>query len=232
MKNNTLEHDGLVRLTQFLSVETAQRLAGVAQLGMNLFADREKRHRTGGEYGEAELCGSYDGWRGLGLGALMEYMGDSPERAALGGAAAEAVAAVQSFLGSKASFLPSYSFFRQVSGAAGGVGWHCDAEAASLMAVGKSCCTVWLPLSPVGNGLPSLEFVPGSHKIMRGRGDLALCNHRSVQEVDQLALRKRYVPIIDPIGDAILFDMYTLHRTQPLETITPRLNCEFRFKLD
>lgn len=133
--------------------------------------------------------------------------------------------------GEDSVLLPASSIMRRCTVNKGTVGWHCDAEAASMMRYGGNCFTVWLPLDPVGIELPSLEFVLGSHKLMRN-AELRLPEHRDPHRSDGFVAQfdgERYIPLIDELGAAVVFSQYILHRTQYLPTERPRLSTEFRF---
>lgn len=225
-----LARDGMVQVYPFVPVATVDGLYVACTFMMRYFADQRGRVQTSSA-AEVSLCQSYDEWCGLSLGWLQEYSEErKPELPPLAEYVATAVRCALELLGEDYQFLPQCSFFRKVGDHKGGVRWHCDAEAASMLAFGDSCCSIWLPLVPVGKRLPSLQFVLGSHRLMRGRSDLALRNHRSDEWVDRLP-GQRVAPIflVHQLGGAVLFDMYTLHRTQPMSTLQPRLSCELRF---
>ncbi len=104
--------------------------------------------------------------------------------------------------------------------------WHCDADGASTQNLGDRCLTVWIPLDDVGETKPSLELIVGSHKFMKtaprnlgaGRDDAFI----AAIEGDH------YTPKM-VTGDALIFDHYTLHRTQQMENFQPRISAELRF---
>lgn len=118
-------------------------------------------------------------------------------------------------------------YFRRHYGAGKSVPWHIDADAAALDR--GNCINVWLPIERVGDRLPSLELVRGSHHAMRFvpqlRGD-----DRSRDISFVRAFGPSSAPILDP-GDAIVFDQFLLHRTQCVEHDDfERSACEFRFE--
>jgi ectoine hydroxylase-related dioxygenase (phytanoyl-CoA dioxygenase family) len=87
---------------------------------------------------------------------------------------------------------------------------------------------VWLPLDAVGAGLPSLEMVVGSHDKMR-QLPLLMGERRYRDDAFAASAGTKIVPQLDP-GDAIIFDHFTLHRTQrQIGGIFERTSCEFRF---
>jgi ectoine hydroxylase-related dioxygenase (phytanoyl-CoA dioxygenase family) len=99
--------------------------------------------------------------------------------------------------------------------------WHLDADAAKLDH--PHCCNVWLPLERVGTARPSLELILGSHRKLRA----------SVKQKDAPALLaslgKPWSPRLD-LGDALVFDQFTYHRSQIIDGSDGiRTSCEFRF---
>jgi ectoine hydroxylase-related dioxygenase (phytanoyl-CoA dioxygenase family) len=108
------------------------------------------------------------------------------------------------------------------------VPWHIDADAASIYRVAGAAINVWMPLDPVGTDLPSLDFVPRSHTVMRnvpllaGKDkyrDDAFVGTIGAPSTPQLA-----------VGDALIFDQFVLHRTQNAGSADAvRTACEFRF---
>jgi hypothetical protein len=77
---------------------------------------------------------------------------------------------------------------------------------------------------------PSIELIPGSNKTMRKLPTLVAPNTtRSDEWVKEHIADPSWTPHAMP-GDAILFDHWTLHRTQPLQKeCVSRTSCEFRF---
>ena len=125
----------------------------------------------------------------------------------------------------------SRSFFRRHKDGSKYVPWHIDANAAVTAVSAADCFNVWLRLSAVGETAPSLEFVRGSHRRMR---ELPLFEvdvaerYRDDEWVSAQAAGERWAPVLRP-GDAVLFDQYTLHRTQQAAGQPTRDSCEFRF---
>jgi hypothetical protein len=125
-------------------------------------------------------------------------------------------------------FFPKRSYFRRHFGLVRKVPWHIDADAASIYRVAGSAINVWMPLDPVGTDLPSLDFVPRSHNVMRnvpllaGKDkyrDDAFVGTIGAPSTPQLA-----------VGDALIFDQFVLHRTQDAGSADAvRTACEFRF---
>jgi len=125
-------------------------------------------------------------------------------------------------------FFPKRSYFRRHFGLVRKVPWHIDADAASIYRVAGAAINVWMPLDPVGTDLPSLDFVPRSHTVMRnvpllaGKDkyrDDAYVGTIGAPSTPQLA-----------VGDALIFDQFVLHRTQNAGSADAvRTACEFRF---
>jgi hypothetical protein len=107
--------------------------------------------------------------------------------------------------------------------------WHIDADGAGTHKL-DPCFNVWIPLADVGTDLPSLQFIPGSHRKMR---TLPLLppnpGHRSDEWVRANFAQSPFTPTLR-CGDALIFDHYVLHRTQPLKAQSgPRVSAELRF---
>lgn len=118
------------------------------------------------------------------------------------------------------------SYMRRVAGITAKVPWHVDADAANIWR--PNCFNVWLPLDVVGRDLPSLEVVAGSQRTMR---KLPLMEHFGRYRDDGFvaSIGPSATPELDP-GDALVFDQFTLHRTQCVNSArTIRRSCEFRF---
>jgi Phytanoyl-CoA dioxygenase (PhyH) len=137
-------------------------------------------------------------------------------------------AQVGRMLGPGWRFFPKRSYFRRHIGMALKVPWHIDADAASIYRVAGSAINVWMPLDTVGTDLPSLDFVPRSHLVMRkvplmtGKD-----KYRDDSFVDTIG-----APVTPQlaVGDALIFDQFVLHRTQQAGSAdTVRTACEFRF---
>jgi hypothetical protein len=137
-------------------------------------------------------------------------------------------AQVERTLGPGWRFFPKRSYFRRHIGMALKVPWHIDADAASIYRVAGSAINVWMPLDTVGTDLPSLDFVPRSHTVMRkvplmtGKDkyrDDSFVDTIGTPQTPQLA-----------VGDALIFDQFVLHRTQQAGSAEAvRTACEFRF---
>jgi ectoine hydroxylase-related dioxygenase (phytanoyl-CoA dioxygenase family) len=80
------------------------------------------------------------------------------------------------------------------------------------------CYNIWLPFTPVGREQPSVEIVRGSHRRMRELPMPSPHNGTFSEEwVARYFAPTAYVaPELEP-GDALIFDHWTLHRTQILD---------------
>jgi hypothetical protein len=118
------------------------------------------------------------------------------------------------------------SYMRRIAGTTVQVPWHIDADAANTWR--PNCFNVWLPLDPVGRDRPSLDVVCGSQRTMR-RLPLLVDAARYRDDEFVAAIGSSSTPELNP-GDALVFDQFTLHRTQCVASpATVRISCEFRF---
>ena len=76
---------------------------------------------------------------------------------------------------------------------------------------------------------PSLEVIGGSHTVMRSEPPLLASNAGRDQDwIEQrFPAQRRIVAAMDP-GDALMFDHFTMHRSQAMTSIAPRISGEFR----
>jgi Phytanoyl-CoA dioxygenase (PhyH) len=137
-------------------------------------------------------------------------------------------AQVERLFGAGWRFFPKRSYFRKHIGMVQKVPWHIDADAASIYRAAGAAINVWMPLDAVGTDLPSLDYVPHSHAVMR---TVPMLTGKEKYRDDAFVsgVGTPATPQLD-VGDALVFDQFTLHRTQQTgskETI--RTACEFRF---
>lgn len=125
---------------------------------------------------------------------------------------------------------PNFTFVRRHRSTKHYLPWHIDADAAGIINATDYCINTWLPLDPVGEALPSLELIPGSNKRMRYiPSQDGSEKSRSADWVKSNIGGESWIPRAAP-GDAILFDHWTLHRTQRMDQENAvRTSCEFRF---
>jgi hypothetical protein len=177
----------------------------------------------------ATIQADVKGWGGLGLPLLT---GLGIPKAQLAELATMIEAAAEPIIG-HCRLILAISLFRRHVYADTLLPWHIDADGAGTKPY-DPCLNLWLPLVSVGEGRrPSLEVIPGSHHVMRGEAELP--GDHAVRPSDWIAHRfassKRVIPTLEP-GDALVFDHYLLHRSQPMATVDePRLSGEFRVTL-
>ncbi|HLN36292.1 MAG TPA: phytanoyl-CoA dioxygenase family protein [Xanthobacteraceae bacterium] len=125
---------------------------------------------------------------------------------------------------------PNFTFVRRHRSTKHYLPWHIDADAAGIINSTDYCINTWLPLDPVGDVLPSLELIPGSNKTMQAVPSRE--GKEKARPDDWVKANvggESWIPHAQP-GDAILFDHWTLHRTQRMEQENAvRTSCEFRF---
>ena len=135
---------------------------------------------------------------------------------------------IKRVLGPEWRYFPKRSYFRRHRGMGKRVGWHADADGATIFRIAASVINVWVPLDAVGIDLPSLEIVPRSHIALRGVSMLT-GNDRSRDDAFVGALGPSSIPQLE-LGDALIFDQFVLHRTQNVGAADAvRTACEFRF---
>jgi hypothetical protein len=136
---------------------------------------------------------------------------------------------IKRVLGPEWRYFPKRSYFRRQRGMGKKVGWHADADGATIFRIAASVINVWVPLDAVGTDLPSLEIVPRSHTALRGVAMLA-GNNRSRDDAFVSALGvSSSIPQLE-LGDVLIFDQFLLHRTQHVGAEDAvRTACEFRF---
>ena len=182
---------------------------------------------TCSEFSNPDMAKSFKEWNGVWLRPLPDFLnGRDTLSAQYRAAVANIARRTCALFGGGWRYYPSRSFFRKYTGVEELVPWHIDADAARVDR--PKAINVWLPLEAVGTGLPSLEMVVGSHDKMR---QLPLLTGERRYRDDAFAASAgiKIVPKLDP-GDAIIFDHFTLHRTQPqIGEIFERTSCEFRF---
>lgn len=123
-------------------------------------------------------------------------------------------------------FFALRSFLRRLTGTKGILPWHIDADAAATNRA--HCINVWLPLDAVGTDRPSVDVILGSHIKMR---ELPLLSGDSHDRDDTFvaSIGSATESRLDP-GDALVFDHFTLHRSQqPRAESFSRTACELRF---
>lgn len=135
---------------------------------------------------------------------------------------------VADLTGRLVTYRDELSYVRRHNGAATHVPWHFDAGAAGTEAY-DPCFNVWMPFVSVGIDCPTLEFLPRTRKRMSYNDyessrpgyptESWLASNTSPSDV--LTIR------MNP-GDILIFDHWTLHRTQPLSSARVRTSAEIR----
>jgi hypothetical protein len=215
-----LKADGIVIVRSFLGREEAIELRDLAD---KIYCAIEETPPT-----DEDLMGNYRRWLGVPMSALPAYLRQFPEL----GQQYERLSAFivhksRPFFGRGYRLIPSRSFFRRHLGAKKFVPWHIDADAADVSPF-RNTFNVWIPLQKVGVGLPTLELIPGSDRVMR---KLPLLDGAvaSRDEAFAMSLGEPIAPELD-LGDVLIFNHHVLHRTQPVENRdVQRTSCEFRF---
>lgn len=116
------------------------------------------------------------------------------------------------------------------------VAWHADVNFAGAAGPMMVC---WVPLDPVGETAPGLEFCQPRHKATQAALHsgwykvLSRGKNRSLQDEDLASLygvdNYRTEGHVLDIGDCYVFDRYTVHRTQRMTQATAaRYAIEFR----
>jgi hypothetical protein len=178
------------------------------------------------------LVHHYKRWEGLWVKELRPYLDEArPDlRAQFDCVIAAAERRFRSLFDQDWRLEPNFTFVRRHRSTRKYLPWHIDADAAGIINTTDYCINTWLPLDPVGDVLPSLELIPGSNKMMRTvPSQEGKDKSRSDDWVKNNIVGESWIPHAVP-GDAILFDHWTLHRTQRMaQENAVRTSCEFRF---
>lgn len=167
-------------------------------------------------------------WGGINV-MWMEQAGVSPSRVE---SILDAMSDIATPIVGRCQVLSQISVFRRHTEPRTYIPWHIDADGAGTLAY-DPCVNFWVPLDPVGVNRPALELVRRSHIAMRAMQRLDASNaERSDEWVTQcFGQPAKQVAVLDP-GDVLIFDHYTLHRTQPMAAQAgPRISGEFRVRL-
>jgi hypothetical protein len=219
-----LAADGVVEIRRFLSEARSVDLRSTVN-------DIYDAMNVDTDMGSRKLSHNFQQWNGVWLEALPSYLSArNPKLAATLSILLDDIGSeTRRTFGSKWEFFPERSFFRRHLGRTALVPWHIDADAAAVAHLAGECINVWMPLDHVGTSLPSLDIVVGSGKVMRKipklTGDSRYRDDAFVSSIGG----HTSAPILN-VGDALVFDQYTLHRTQHVDgSDIVRTACEFRF---
>jgi hypothetical protein len=222
MPREALAADGVVILPQFLSEDEAAELREVV---FSVYDEMSTRRPLL----PAELAQHFTSWNGVWAKGLPNFLSQhNPALLAryrqLSSLTGERVSRI---FGAAWRLYPERTYFRRHFGTTNNVPWHIDADAARTWR--RHCINLWLPLDVVGYDTPSLDLIPGSHRIMRG-APLLKGEDRYRDDAFASKIGGSIVPKLVP-GDAVAFDQFTLHRTQCVGSEhTIRTSCEFRFQ--
>jgi hypothetical protein len=223
-----MEESGVAKISGLLS---AQNLAN-----LKMVVDRSNaaidRRISRGESIDDKLASDFRLWNGINIKLVGPFLAaHEPELAAQWlELLSEIESSFSTLLGRSWQLCADVSWFRHHHDKDKYVAWHIDADAAAAGGYGVTSINMWLPLNSVGSEAPSLEFVPASHLVMR---DVPVLDggerYRSDDWVRSTVPGRTWTPTAVP-GDAILFDQFTLHRTQIADFADPsRSSCELRF---
>jgi hypothetical protein len=223
------QQNGTAKVAAFLSPQELVELRTAVDASYDLLQQHADDHPpTLTEY----LADHYKRWDGIWVKELQGYLERArPDlRALFDSVIAAAERRFRSLFDQDWRLEPNFTFIRRHRSTKYYLPWHIDADAAGIITATDYCINTWLPLDPVGDVLPSLELIPGSNKTMRTVPSLdGGEKSRKDDWVKANVPGESWVPHAVP-GDAILFDHWTLHRTQRMaQENAVRTSCEFRF---
>jgi hypothetical protein len=223
------DRTGTAKVTAFLSPQATIDLRTVADASYGLLQQHVSDDPpTLNEH----LADHFKRWDGLWVKELQGFLDRfAPDmRLLLADVVSKAESRFRSLFDKNWRLQPNFTFIRRHRSTRHYLPWHIDADAGSIINATDYSINTWLPLDPVGDVAPSLELIPGSNKTMRELPTLAAPNTtRSDEWVKANIGEQSWIPHAEP-GDAILFDHWTLHRTQRLaQENVLRTGCEFRF---
>ena len=220
---------GATEVSRFIDATRANELRMVVN---DIYTDLVNAKESGNQafLANEKFADHFTRWYGVNMEQLIEYLNVArPDLARSWGGLVDHVRdRTRTIFGANWRLVPARSWLRRHVGVTRKVPWHVDADAAAMGAFGREAFNVWLPLESVGHNSPSLDVIRGSHKTMRGQRRLVAPD---IYRDDAFAatLGHASTPVLEP-GDALAFDQYMLHRTQPVgSTNTTRTACEFRF---
>jgi Phytanoyl-CoA dioxygenase (PhyH) len=227
---DAFEKNGTAKVEAFLSPAELGQLRSAVDASYELLRQHaDDDPPTLSEY----LADHYKRWEGLWVKELQPYLAQTrPDlRDQFDGVIAAAERKFRTLFDDDWRLAPNFTFVRRHRSSRKFLPWHIDADAAGIINATDYCINTWLPLDPVGDDLPSLELIPGSNKTMRTVPTINEGREKSRPEewVKSHIGAESWIPRAMP-GDAILFDHWTLHRTQRMERDDMmRTSCEFRF---
>jgi hypothetical protein len=221
MPRRRLKNNGAVVVRKFLPAAEAAELQSIAGAVYALLAVSEG-------LADPDLENHFRRWNGVWLERLPALLNvrDRDLAARYDRLVTFIARRTRKIFGDDWHFFASRSFLRRLTGAKTMLKWHIDADAAHTDRA--QCFNIWLPLERVGTDVPSLEIVPRSHLKMR---DLPLLSDGNYDRDDAFVAAFGR-PTVFPLkpGDALVFDQFTLHRTQQTRAERfSRTACELRF---
>jgi hypothetical protein len=207
--HDSLARDGYLIARNFLDAEEMATLQSIAS---RAFAAADAG------IGSPIVAQSVHGWGGFVLPSLAEIGCDFDIAALI-------VERAKPLIG-PCRLLPERSLFRRVR-LGKTVIWHIDVDTGPKTY--DQCMNVWVPLASVGKSQPSLELIQGSHRVMRLEPPAETANREPEWVDEKFAHSFREIPQLEP-GDALIFDHYTMHRTQIMNDYSgvERVSGEFR----
>jgi hypothetical protein len=208
-----LETNGVVKIEGFLSPSEAADLKQFAKASYESIAEQIAMGAA-----NLDAASNFKRWHGIAFKHLPQWSLHT-----------EICARVSKLIDPGWRFCPRRSYFRRHYDQKKHVPWHIDAD--HIGAWIRDSVNFWLPLDHVGDSAPSLQFVIGSHRLMRREPLLTRdYPYRSDDWVASKAGSNIWTPRAMP-GDALVFWQHTLHRTEPMARDTQRDSCELRFVL-
>lgn len=112
-------------------------------------------------------------------------------------------------------YKPEISYVRRHDNSATHVPWHFDTYAAGTIGFDPGY-NAWIPFVSAGIDCPTLEFYSGLQMAMREGRYVKSSDGFPAQEWTAARLDPRHLCIPMQFGDVVVFDHFTLHRTQPM----------------
>ena len=223
------DRSGTAKIREFLPPEAVAELRAATNLSYDLLGRCLDEDPTGVN---EHLADHYRRWQGLWFKELRGFLDrhDPDLLNMLTDLLGRAQGRFRSLFDDGWTLEPAFTFVRRHKSTRHYLPWHIDADAGSIINTTDYSINAWLPLEPVGDSTPSLELMTGSNRVMRTLPPLA---HPETSRSHEWVKANVEGPPWTPraaLGDAILFDHWTLHRTQWLpEESAARTSWELRF---
>lgn len=210
-----LIEDGIVVHKNAISKSDVRKFLAVAARSYEMVEAVKNGAKPKGKHAEAiqHIAEDTIRWGGISIGWAFKIAAGFLERGAFERVTARAESLVADHRKTAgARFRDDLSYLRRHSGSSTHVPWHFDAGAAGTGQF-DPCWNVWMPLVPVGEHSPTLQFIPGTSEVMKGAR--LPCYRPGYPEPESVPEDHWMTPVLDP-GDVVIFDHWTLHRTQPV----------------